>query len=103
MKDTLRNRHEGVRQYTWLKINDSRVSGVRSYLKKTWNNSMMNGFIAPNGFSDNNNHMVLLDINIKKTLKANYYWVLNVKLLQDCLFCEIFKTFWKSWKEGFLQ
>ncbi len=42
--------------------------------------------------------MVILVLNVKKTLKSNYYWHLNVKLLHDSCFCENFKVFWNNWK-----
>ncbi len=67
----------------------------RFYLKKTWNNKVINTDIRPNGFSD---HMVILDVSLKKTFKSNYYWIFNVKLLQDVSFCEKFKMFWNIWK-----
>lgn len=88
--------YKTVRQYTGLKINDRRVSRARLdrfYLKKTWNNRVMNVCITPS-----DHHMLLLDINLKKTLKANYYWVFKVRLLQECSFCGIFEAFWESWE-----
>lgn len=48
----------------------------------------MNTFIRTNGFSDH--HMVILNVNLKKTFKCNYYWIFNVKLLQDVSFCKKF-------------
>ncbi len=91
-------RNEGVKQYTCLRMVDNRISGARLdrfYLKKTWNNKVINTDIRPNGFSD---HMVILDVSLKKTFKSNYYWIFNVKLLQNVSFCEKFKMFWKIWK-----
>lgn len=70
---------------TWLKVVDNRISGarlIRFYLKKTWNNKVTNTFIRPKDFSDH--HMIIL--NLKKMFKANYYWIFNVKLLQDVYF-----------------
>ncbi len=72
-----------------VKMVDNRINGARLdrfNLKKTWNNKVMNIFIRPNGFSDH--HIVILDANLKKTFKSNYYWIFNVKLLQDVSFCE---------------
>lgn len=49
----------GIRQYTWLKVSDNRVSGARLdrfYLGKNWNNKIMDVSILPVGFSDH--HMV---------------------------------------------
>ncbi len=99
LTDVWRTRNIGVRQYTWLKVCDDRVCGARLdrfYLKKVWNNKVMDVCISPNGFSDH--HMVILVLNVKKTLKSNYYWHLNVKLLHDSCFCENFKVFWNNWK-----
>ncbi len=79
LTDVWRTRNIGVRQYTWLRVCDDRICGARLdrfYLKKTWNNKVMEVCISPNGFSDH--HTVIL---VKKTLKCNYYWHLNIKLI----------------------
>lgn len=92
LTDVWRMRNEGVKQYTWLRVVDNRISGARLdrfYLRKTWNNKVMDTFIRPNGFSDH--HMVILDVNLKKTPRSNYYWIFNIKLLQDVFFCEKYK------------
>lgn len=97
--DVWRTRNTGVRQYTWLKVCDDRVSGARLdrfYLNEMWSNRVIDASISPNGFSDH--HMITLVLNIKKTQKSNYYWLLNVKFLNDVLFCESFKVFWSNWK-----
>ncbi len=73
---------------------DNRIRGARLdrfYLKKTWNNKVINTDIRPNGFSDH--HMVILDVSLKKTFKSNYYWIFNVKLLQDVSFVKSLKCF----------
>jgi len=99
LTDVWRTRNEGVKQYTWLRVVDNKISGARLdrfYLKKIWSNKVMNTFIRPNGFSDH--HMVILDINLEKTRRCNYYWIFNIKLLHDVSFCEKFKVFWDIWK-----
>jgi len=60
--DVWRMINKRSRQYTWLKVNDNRVSGARLdrfYLGKVWNNRVTNASILPNGFSDH--HMVIFD------------------------------------------
>ncbi|XDV49743.1 hypothetical protein PO909_018933 [Leuciscus waleckii] len=97
--DVWRMINKRVRQYTWLKVNDNRVSGARLdrfYLGKVWNNRVMNTSILPNGFSDH--HMVIFDFNLKNMSKPIYYWHFNAKLLQDIHFCDSFVLFWKNWK-----
>ncbi len=99
LTDVWRTRNIGVKHYTWLRVCDDRICGARLidfYFKKIWNNKVMDVCISPNGFSDH--HMVILVLNVKKTLKSNTYWHLNVKILHDSCFCENVKAFWNNWK-----
>lgn len=97
--DIWRRRNIGIKQYTWLKASNNRVSGARLdrfYLGKEWNNKITDVSILPAGFSDH--HLILFVLNMKKISKPNYFWHFNIKLLQDALFCENFKIFWNDWK-----
>lgn len=97
--DVWRDRNQMVKQYTWIKMLDSSVTGARLdrlYVSKKENNRIMNANIFPNGFSDH--HIVTIDFNINKVQRPKYYWHFNVKLLQDNSFCEKFRFFWEMWK-----
>lgn len=97
--DIWRRRNTGIKQYTWLKASNNRVSGARLdrfYIGKEWNNKIAEVSIFPVGFSDH--HLILFALNMKRTSKPNYFWHFNTKLLQDALFCENFIFFWNDWK-----
>ncbi len=97
--DIWRRRNIGIKQYTWLKVSNSGVSGARLdrfYIRKEWNNKITDVSILPVGFSDH--HLILFGLNMKRTSKPNYFWHFNTKLLQDVLFCENFNLFWNDWK-----
>ncbi len=94
-----RNRNQLIKQYTWVKILDSTVTGARLdriYVNKSDNNRVMNVGISPCGFSDH--HIVTIDFNTTRVLHPKSYWHFNVKLLHDKFFCEKCKCFWEKWK-----
>ncbi len=72
LTDVWRNRNEGIKQYTWIKVSNNEVKGVRLdgfYMSKSFNNRVMDAVIIPSGFSDHN--MITIDINkIKKTFSS---------------------------------
>ncbi len=67
------------------------------YLKKMWNKKVMDVCISPNE-TTSYHHMVILVLNVNKTLTSNYYWYLKVKILHDSCFCENFKVLGNNWK-----
>lgn len=98
--DVWRSRNELVKQYTWIKILDSVMTGARLdrlYISKSEINRVTNTNILPNGFSDH--HMVTLDYNVVKMSRPKFYWHFNVKLLQDTDFYEKFCSFWEIWRQ----
>ncbi len=76
LTDVWRNRNEGIKQYTWIKVSNNEVKGARLdgfYMSKSFNNRVMDAVIIPSGFSDHN--MITIDINkIKKTFRSQHYW-----------------------------
>lgn len=55
LNDVWRNMNQTTKQYTWIKILDSIVTGTsldRMYVNKSDNNNVMNVGIFPCGFSD---------------------------------------------------
>lgn len=95
--DVWRNMNKRIRQYTWVKILDSNVTGARLdsiYISKTSVNRVSN--IFPNGFSDH--HIATIDFNITTLARPRFHWHFNTKLLQDRSFSEKFGDFWKLWK-----
>ncbi len=95
----MENRNQLTKQYTWVKILDSIVTGARLdriYVNKSDNNRVMNVGISPCGFSDH--HIVTIDFNTARVSHPKSYWHFNVKLLNDKFFCENFKCFWEKWK-----
>ncbi len=80
--DVWRNRNQLTKQYTWVKILDSIVTGARLdriYVNKSDNNRVMNVGISPCVFSDH--HIVTIDFNTMRALRPKSYWHFNVKLL----------------------
>ncbi len=97
--DVWRNINQLTKQYTWVKILDSIVTGARLdriYVNKSDNNRLMVVGISPCSFSDH--HIVTIDFNTTRVLRPKSYWHFNVKLLNYKFFCEIFKCFWEKWK-----
>ncbi len=97
--DVWRNRNQLMKQYTWVKILDSIVTGARLdriYVNKLDNNRVMNAGISPCGFSDH--HILTIDFNTTRVLHPKSYWHFNIKLLYDTFFCENFKCFWEKGK-----
>lgn len=92
--DIWRQWSKGIKQYTWLKVSENRVSGARLdrlYIGKEWKHKILEVSILPVGFSDH--HLVLFALNMKRKLRPNFFWHFNTKLFQDFLFCEKLKYF----------
>jgi len=82
LMDVWRSRNKLVKQYTWIKILHSFVTGVTlDSLSKSEINRVANTNILPSGFSDH--HMVNLDSKVAKISRPKFYWYFNEKLLQD--------------------
>ncbi len=95
--DVWRNINQLTKQYTWVKILDSIVTGARLdriYVNKSDNNRVMNVGISPCGFSDH--HIVTIDFNTTRVLRPKSFWHFNVKLVNDTFFVKIFNVFGKN-------
>lgn len=94
-----RMKHPSVRQYTWVKITDGRVSAARLdrfYMSGAFIARVINCQIIPVGFTDH--HLVVMELILSPTGKPKSFWHFNVKLLHDHSFCENFKLFWIYWR-----
>lgn len=88
-----------VRQYTWVKVADNKVSAARLdqiYVSDDFSNRIIDCSIFPVGFTDH--HLVSLNIIMSQYAKRSSYWHFNNKLLQDVHFCKHFEAFWQHWK-----
>lgn len=97
--DMWRIKHPQVRQYTWIKMTDNRVSAARLdriYMSNHLSSRSIDCCIIPVGYTDH--HLVSLTINMSKCTKKSSYWHFNTKLLQDPNFCKHFETFWQQWR-----
>lgn len=97
--DMWRIKHPQVRQYTWIKMTDNRVSAARLdriYMSNHLSSRSIDCFITPVGYTDH--HLVSLIINMSKCIKKSSYWHFNTKLLQDLNFCKHFEIFWQQWR-----
>lgn len=80
--DIWRRRNPRIKQYTWLKASNNRVSGARLdrfYIGKEWNNKITDVSILPVGFSDH--QLILFALNIKRSSRPNNFWHFNTKML----------------------
>ena len=99
MVDNWRECNQGIRQYTWVKAAEGRISAARLdriYTSRRLSNRVTNASIWPNGFSDH--HLVTIDVNLDTVPNTSSFWHLNVKLLQDAKFSESFGFFWERWR-----
>ena len=80
--DAWRVRHPQARQYTWVRVEDSRVSAVsldRVYISQAFSNRLLNSVIHPFGFTDH--HLITVDLYLSPRTKSSAHWHFNVKLL----------------------
>ncbi len=99
LTDIWRNRNEGIKQYTWVKVSNNEVKGARLdriYMSRSFNNRVMDAAIIPSGFSDH--QIITIDINKKTTFRLQHYWHFNKKILYNKLFCESFTHLWENWR-----
>lgn len=97
--DPWREKNQGIKQYTWIKTTEERISAARLdrfYVTKTYRNKILTSVIHPSGFSDH--HMAAIDFTLSDKTKPRFYWCFNSKLLQDQNFCFKFLIFWEEWR-----
>lgn len=97
--DIWRVKHPDVKQYTWIKVNNNRVTAARLdriYVSKQLSSQIIDCSIKPMGVTDH----TLVSIVISKSQSSNKssFWHFNIRLLQDKEFCRYFEIFWKQWK-----
>lgn len=97
--DSWRENNPMVKQYTWVKVNEGRISAARLdrlYLSNNMKNRVVHTAIIPTYFTDHK--LITVDCTLISRRNKRSYWHFNVKLLQDKFFCESFKHFWETWK-----
>ncbi len=97
--DVWRMKHPSLRQYTWVRVLDGRVSAARLdrfYVSTSFVNRVSGCQILPAAFTDH--HIVLFDFLLSPNAKSHSFWHFNVKLLDDFSFCNSFKLFWAYWR-----
>ena len=88
-----------MRQYTWVKCTESRLSAARLdrlYISESVRNKVLKSEIQPVGFADH--HLITLMLSLKDMTRTKTYWKLNVKLLEDADLCVLFETLWEQWR-----
>ncbi|KAI4891758.1 hypothetical protein NFI96_005206 [Prochilodus magdalenae] len=98
--DCWRIKHPSLKQFTWLKTVDGRMSAARLdrfYIPAPHCNRLVCAQVVPVSFSDHSAAVIHLAISAEYRKAA--YWKFNVRLLQDAAFCSSFQTFWARWSE----
>lgn len=93
--DSWRENNLLIKQYTWVKVNEGRISAAfldHLYVSK----NLKHTAIIPMHFSDHK--LIILDCTLISGRNKCSYWHFNVKLLQDKHFCESFEYYWETWK-----
>lgn len=88
------------KQYTWAHARDNYISLARLdrfYVFKHHLNVFNKCFITPLSFTDHS--MVSCTFIVNSVKPKSAYWHFNTSLLNDKLFIESFKFFWKDFKE----
>lgn len=105
--DIWRQFNGAQKQYTWTHVRDNVISLARLdrfYVFKHHCNIVKRCLITPLGFTDHSMVQCFVFLNSIKPKSA--YWQLNVNLLSDKRFREMFKVFWgefKTTKETFIS
>lgn len=100
VSDMWRENNPLTKQYTWVKINNGRVSGARLdriYVSQNVKNRVVHTAIIPTSLSDHK--FITVECTLVNRIHKSYYWHFNNKLLEDKHFCENFKCFWETWKK----
>lgn len=98
-RDIWRENNVLVKQFTWVKVNEGRISAARLdrlYVSNSMKSRVIHTAIIPTHFSDHK--LITVDCTLISRSNRSSYWHFNVKLLQDKSFCESFKHFWETWK-----
>lgn len=97
--DIWRVKHPNVRQYTWVKVNNNRITAARldrMYVSKQLSSQIIDCSITLVGFTDHN--LVSIAISHSQSSNRSSFWHFNIRLLQDKEFCRYFEIFWQQWK-----
>ena len=97
--DVWRVKHPDVKQYTWVRVNDNRISAARLdriYLSQSLSSRLTDSSICPVGFTDH--HLTMANVSLSPGMRFKSYWHFNTKLLQDNAFCQSFGLFWTEWR-----
>ena len=100
LTDAWRIKHPSDRQYTWVKMTDSRISAARLdriYISQSIRAKLMNSCIIPVGFTDH--HLITAELCTSSETTSSSYWHFNNKLIHDRIFCQSFNTFWECWRQ----
>jgi len=95
--DAWRLQHPQVKQFSWCKASNNRVSFAcfdKLYVNNGFRNFILSTAISPSGFSDH--HLVSLKLIFPYTPRKSAYQALNVGLLEEVHFCNSFRAFWCS-------
>ena len=95
--DIWRTCNPSTRQYTWCRCLDGCLSLARFdrfYINNDFLNIVTHTGIVPSGFSDH--HMVILRVHPPIRNRGAAYWTFNVSLLEDHLFLDAFRVFWRT-------
>ncbi len=90
--DIWREKNKEIKQYTWIKMTDNRVSAARLdrfYVKKTMCSRIEETRISPSPISDH--HLISLKMLLTQTVPHCNYWRFSNKLLDNFDFHEKFK------------
>ncbi len=80
--DIWREKNKEIKQYTWIKMTDNRVSAARLdrfYVKKTMSSRIEETRISPSPISDH--HLISLKMFLTQTVPYCNYWRFSNKLL----------------------
>uniref|UniRef100_A0A3B4TQD0 Reverse transcriptase domain-containing protein n=1 Tax=Seriola dumerili TaxID=41447 RepID=A0A3B4TQD0_SERDU len=97
LMDVWRGFHGKQRQYTWCHVKDNSLSMARLdrfYCFRHHFNVFKGCTISPVGFSDHS--LLIASVFINNVKPNSAYWHLNISLLEDRKFKEIFKFFWEA-------
>lgn len=94
LSDVWREHNLSTKQYTWVKVNNERISAAR--LDRFYMSCNLKNRVIPNILSDHKH--ITVGFTLSKSIHKSYYWHLNTKLLEDTTFCEDFECCWEAWQ-----
>lgn len=98
--DIRREKNKEIKQFTWIKMTDNRVSAAcldRFYINKTMYSRIEETCISPSLISDH--HLISLKMLLTQTVPHCNYWRFCNKLLDNFDFHEKCNFFWSQWTE----